>query len=109
MYPPKLEAIINLFESLPEVERRETLLVADDPKFLLQLPDQGRFRRFVHLDLAAGEFPQAGHRPAGRPLRDQHAPIRVDEGASGDQDEFDAHDPTSMLANPALRRLQGRG
>jgi cysteine desulfuration protein SufE len=26
MYPPKLEAIINLFESLPEVERRETLV-----------------------------------------------------------------------------------
>src|SRR5437588_8273058 len=41
-------------------ERRETRLVDDDPKFLLQLPDQGRFRRFVQLDLAAGEFPQAG-------------------------------------------------
>src|SRR6267142_5869456 len=26
MYPPKLEAIINLFESLPEIERRETLV-----------------------------------------------------------------------------------
>jgi cysteine desulfuration protein SufE len=25
-YPPKLEAIIDLFESLPEVERRETLV-----------------------------------------------------------------------------------
>src|ERR1041384_6771762 len=33
MYPPKLEAIINLFESLPEVERRETLVsYADNAK-----------------------------------------------------------------------------
>ena len=32
-YPPKLEAIINLFESLPEVERRETLVsYADNAK-----------------------------------------------------------------------------
>src|SRR6476659_921602 len=33
MYPPKLEAIINLFESLPEVERREPLVsYADSAK-----------------------------------------------------------------------------
>src|SRR5437763_5647200 len=33
MYPPKLTAIINLFESLPEVERRETLVsYADNAK-----------------------------------------------------------------------------
>jgi cysteine desulfuration protein SufE len=33
MYPPKLEAIINLFESLPEIERRETLVsYADNAK-----------------------------------------------------------------------------
>jgi cysteine desulfuration protein SufE len=33
MYPPKLEAIISLFESLPEVERRETLVsYADNAK-----------------------------------------------------------------------------
>ena len=33
MYPPKLEAIINLFESLPEDERRETLVsYADNAK-----------------------------------------------------------------------------
>src|SRR6476620_4418501 len=32
-YPPKLEAIINLFESLPENERRETLVsYADNAK-----------------------------------------------------------------------------
>ena len=32
-YPPKLEAIINLFESLPEIERRETLVsYADNAK-----------------------------------------------------------------------------
>src|SRR5437016_8627271 len=33
MYPPKLEAIIDLFESLPEDERRETLVsYADNAK-----------------------------------------------------------------------------
>ena len=33
MYPPKLEAIIHLFESLPEIERRETLVsYADNAK-----------------------------------------------------------------------------
>ena len=33
MYPPKLESIISLFESLPEVERRETLVsYADNAK-----------------------------------------------------------------------------
>ncbi|MFN2475260.1 MAG: SufE family protein [Chthoniobacterales bacterium] len=33
MYPPKLNNIINLFESLPEVERRETLVsYADSAK-----------------------------------------------------------------------------
>ena len=32
-YPPKLESIINLFESLPEIERRETLVsYADNAK-----------------------------------------------------------------------------
>ena len=30
MYPPKLDKIINLFESLPEVERRETLVSYSD-------------------------------------------------------------------------------
>ena len=30
MYPPKLEEIINLFESLPELERRETLVSYSD-------------------------------------------------------------------------------
>jgi cysteine desulfuration protein SufE len=30
MYPPKLKAIINLFESLPEIERRETLVAYAD-------------------------------------------------------------------------------
>ena len=33
MYPPKLDKIINLFEMLPEVERRETLVsYADNAK-----------------------------------------------------------------------------
>ena len=30
MYPPKLQNIIDLFETLPEVERRETLVAYSD-------------------------------------------------------------------------------
>ncbi len=42
MYFPKLEAIINLFESLPEIERRETLVsyAGNAPS---QEPRPGRF------------------------------------------------------------------
>ena len=40
MYPPKLSNIINLFESLPEEERRETLVsYADNAR--KQEPRQG--------------------------------------------------------------------
>src|SRR6476469_11187689 len=52
MYPPKLTAIINLFESLPEVERRETLVsYADNAK--KQEPRPGE--KFVLEDIRKDE------------------------------------------------------
>src|SRR5262249_16380121 len=68
-------------------------LVDADPQLLLQLPDQGLLRPLARLDLAAGKFPQARHRLAPRAPRDQHAGVRIDESASGDEDEVHAHDP----------------
>jgi len=51
-YPPKLEAIINLFEMLPEVERRETLVsYADNAK--KQEPKPGE--QFVLEDIRKDE------------------------------------------------------
>ena len=52
MYPPKLEAIISLFESLPEIERRETLVsYADNAK--KQEPRGGE--NFVLVDVRKDE------------------------------------------------------
>jgi hypothetical protein len=59
-------------------------------QLLLELPDQARLWRLADFDLAAGKFPQACHRLACRPLRKQHAPIRIDEGAGGDENEIQA-------------------
>ena len=77
-----------------EGERREARFVDDDPQLFPEFPHQGVLGPLPRLDLAAGKFPQAGHRPACRPLRDQHAAVRIHEGASGDEDEFDAHEVT---------------
>ena len=74
-----------------ESERRQTRLLHVDAKFLLQFPDQGLLGTFARLDLAAGEFPQAGPRLACGPLGEQHAAVRVDQGAGGNKNEFDAH------------------
>src|SRR5882762_6261688 len=73
-------------------ERRETRFLDDDAKLLLQLADQRRFGRLARFDLAAGEFPQASHRSSSRTLGDENAPVRIDEGARGNEDELDAHD-----------------
>src|SRR5262249_41429753 len=69
----------------------EAVLVHDDAELLLELADQRRLGRLAHLDLAAGELPQARHRAPGRALGDQHASIRVNERAGGDEDGFEAH------------------
>ena len=39
MYPPKLNNIINLFESLPEEERRETLVSYADNAIVQERED----------------------------------------------------------------------
>ena len=80
-----------------EGQRREARLVDDDPQFLLQLPDQGLLGPFARLDLAAGKFPQARHRLACRTLRDQHAPVRIDQGASGNEDDLHAYDLATTI------------
>ena len=68
-----------------EGQRREAVLSDDDAQFLLELPDQCLLGPFAALDLAAGKLPQARHRLAGGPLREQHAAVGIDEGAGGDK------------------------
>jgi hypothetical protein len=70
----------------------ETRLLDDNSKLLLQLPDQRILWALARVDLAAGEFPEAGHRFSGRPLRDQDASVGVNERAGGDQDDLYAQD-----------------
>ena len=70
-----------------EGERRKARLPDDDSQFLLQFPDQRFFGPFARLDLAAGKFPQACHRLACGPLREQHAAVGIDQGAGGDQND----------------------
>jgi len=71
-----------------ESERRETVFLHADAQFFVQLADEGLFGTLARFDLAAGKFPQTGHRFALGALREQHAAIGVDEGASRDEDEF---------------------
>ena len=61
MYPPKLDKIIHLFETLPEVERRETLVsYADSAK--KQEPRAGE--QFTDMTMVAGGG-WAARAPAG--------------------------------------------
>ena len=76
-----------------EGQRRQTRLPHDNAEFLVQLPDQRLFGTLAGLDLASGKLPQARHRLAGRTLGEQHAAVGIDQGAGGNQDEFDAHGP----------------
>jgi hypothetical protein len=39
------------------------------------------------MHLAARKLPKAGHRLAGRALRDQHAAVDIHQGTGDDQDE----------------------
>ena len=43
------------------------------------------------FDLAAGKFPQPGHRLVLWPLRDQHTAICINEGASRNENDFGSH------------------
>ena len=68
-----------------EGERSKAALHRVDRQFLMQFPDQGGFGCFPVMDLAAGEFPQAGHALALRPLRQQHTAVGVDQRHGRDQ------------------------
>src|SRR5215470_19191844 len=74
-----------------EGERRQAVFLDDNAELLLQLADQRRLGRLARFDLAAGEFPQASHGTPGRSLGNEDTPIRIDEGARGNQHEFDHH------------------
>ena len=50
-----------------------------DAQLLLELADQRRLGQLARLDLAAGKFPQARHRPAGRALLQQDPALAVDQ------------------------------
>ena len=56
-----------------------------DAEFFVEFARERRFGRFAGLVLAAGEFPQPGELLALGPLRDQHAPVGIDEHAGNDQ------------------------
>ena len=78
-----------------------------DAQLLVQLADQAGFRRLARLDLAAGEFPQARHRPPLGPLRDQHAAVGIDQRHRSDQH----HRPAAERRRPArtlVREVQER-
>ena len=66
-----------------EAERRETAFRDVDTQLLLQLADEGGFRRFALAQLAAGKFPQAFEMLARRPLSNQHPTVRIDQGDHG--------------------------
>jgi hypothetical protein len=71
-----------------EGERGEAGLLHGDAEFLVEFPDQRLLWPFTQLDLAARELPEAGQLLALRPLRDQHAPVRIDERHGGDEEEL---------------------
>jgi hypothetical protein len=58
-----------------------------DGELLAQLADDRVLRRLALLDFAAGEFPQAGHGLAVRPLGDEDALVGIDQRAGGDQQQ----------------------
>jgi hypothetical protein len=72
---------------------REARHVHHNSEFLLELPDQRLLRSLALLDLAAGKFPKTRHGFADGTLRNQNPAIRVDESASGDEDEIQASKP----------------
>src|SRR5207245_424415 len=89
-----------------ESQRREARHLDGDSQFLLELANERVFRSLAGLDLPAGELPQPRHHSAGRTLGNEHASVGIDEGAGGDKDKIDAHDPYQTLPGPTLRPFQ---
>src|SRR5581483_8617602 len=71
-----------------ESQRRQTLLLDGDSQFLPHFADQTFFRPLSGFDLAARKLPQTGHGFAFRTLGDEHASVRIDKRARGDEDEI---------------------
>jgi hypothetical protein len=84
-------------------QRCQASLLDGDSKFLFEFANERLLRRFAGLDLAAGKFPQAGHRSPFGALGKQNASITVDERTGGDENQFDAHSST-LLATIAGTR-----
>src|SRR5438876_9486572 len=74
-----------------ESERCEAVLLDSDSQFLFEFAYQSILRPFTRIELATGKFPQTGHRPAGRSLREQYQCVRVHEGTGRDEDEVNVH------------------
>lgn len=74
-----------------ESQRRETIFPHRYSQFLAKLTNKGLLRPLAGFDFATRKLPQSRHGFAGRPLRDQHPPIGIDQGAGGDEDKIDGH------------------
>ena len=70
-----------------ERERREAVRFDRNVKLLLKFADEGIFRPFAGIHLAAGELPQALERLALGPLREQHPAVGVDQRRRDDEKE----------------------
>src|SRR5205823_1873185 len=84
-----------------ERQRGEALLIDRNAQFLRKLADQRLFRPLARLDLAARKLPKPGHALPRRTLRDQHAAIRIHEGAGRNEEHF-AHDLVLKLSGAGL-------
>src|SRR5690606_23832130 len=73
------EQVKGLVGMRGEGERREAALSRIDAEFLPQLANQGSFRRFAVMHLAARELPQPCHRLALGPAGDEYAAVDIDQ------------------------------
>jgi hypothetical protein len=65
----------------------ETRFGYSDAELFVELSNDRILGSLPLLHFPPGEFPEPGHRLALRPLRDEHAPVGIDQGASGDKEE----------------------
>ena len=78
-------------------------LADNDPEFFMQFARQRRLQGFARLDLAAGEFPVTRIDLARRPLRQQHAAVRL--GQHSGNDFGDGLACAHLAACPVAREL----
>ena len=70
-----------------EDEGGQARLFDRDAQFFLHLTDDRLFGALALFDLTAGEFPKTRHTLSLGALRDQHAPVRVDQDTGGNENE----------------------